>query len=84
MKLERSHNDPGCHFIGEFAIDPVELRLRSLIRADELGARIEDIRILQGDSAVVAHGTATYAAGAQSGWRRGHAGVAAARGKTPL
>jgi len=28
---------------------------------DELGARIEDIRILQGDSAVVAHGTGTYA-----------------------
>jgi aerobic carbon-monoxide dehydrogenase large subunit len=25
--------------------------------ADELGARIEEIRILQGDSAVVAHGT---------------------------
>jgi len=29
--------------------------------ADELGARLEDIRILQGDSAVVAHGTGTYA-----------------------
>ena len=29
--------------------------------ADELGARVEDIRILQGDSAVVAHGTGTYA-----------------------
>ena len=29
--------------------------------ADELGARIEDIRILHGDSAVVAHGTGTYA-----------------------
>jgi aerobic carbon-monoxide dehydrogenase large subunit len=29
--------------------------------ADELGARIEDIHILQGDSAVVAHGTGTYA-----------------------
>ena len=29
--------------------------------ADELGARIDDIRILQGDSAVVAHGTGTYA-----------------------
>jgi CO/xanthine dehydrogenase Mo-binding subunit len=29
--------------------------------ADELGARMEDIRILQGDSAVVAHGTGTYA-----------------------
>jgi carbon-monoxide dehydrogenase large subunit len=31
------------------------------IVADELGARFEDIRILQGDSAVVAHGTGTYA-----------------------
>ena len=29
--------------------------------ADELGVRIEDIQILQGDSAVVAHGTLTYA-----------------------
>jgi aerobic carbon-monoxide dehydrogenase large subunit len=29
--------------------------------ADELGARIEDIQILHGDSAAVAHGTGTYA-----------------------
>jgi aerobic carbon-monoxide dehydrogenase large subunit len=29
--------------------------------ADELGARIENIQILQGDSAVVAHGTGSYA-----------------------
>jgi carbon-monoxide dehydrogenase large subunit len=29
--------------------------------ADELGAPIDDIRILQGDSAIVAHGTGTYA-----------------------
>ena len=29
--------------------------------ADALGARLDDIRILQGDSAVVAHGTGTYA-----------------------
>jgi aerobic carbon-monoxide dehydrogenase large subunit len=29
--------------------------------ADELGARIEDIRILHGDSAVVSHGTGAYA-----------------------
>ena len=29
--------------------------------ADELGARVEDIQILQGDSAVVAHGTGSYA-----------------------
>ncbi len=29
--------------------------------ADELGARLEDIRIIQGDSAEVPHGTGTYA-----------------------
>jgi len=29
--------------------------------ADELGARIKDIQILQADSAIVAHGTGTYA-----------------------
>ncbi len=29
--------------------------------ADELGGRIEDIQILHGDSAIVAHGTGTYA-----------------------
>jgi aerobic carbon-monoxide dehydrogenase large subunit len=29
--------------------------------ADELGARLEDIQIVQGDSAAVAHGTGTYA-----------------------
>jgi carbon-monoxide dehydrogenase large subunit len=29
--------------------------------ADTLGARLDDIQILQGDSAVVAHGTGTYA-----------------------
>lgn len=29
--------------------------------ADELGARLEDIRIIHGDSAAVAHGTGTYA-----------------------
>ena len=31
------------------------------IVAEELGARIEDIEILQGDSALAAHGTGTYA-----------------------
>jgi carbon-monoxide dehydrogenase large subunit len=31
------------------------------IVADELGARFADIRVLQGDSAVVAHGTGSYA-----------------------
>src|SRR5207302_3738098 len=29
--------------------------------AENLGARIEDVRVLQGDSAVVAHGTGSYA-----------------------
>jgi carbon-monoxide dehydrogenase large subunit len=29
--------------------------------ADELGCRIEDIQVIQGDSAAVAHGTGTYA-----------------------
>jgi carbon-monoxide dehydrogenase large subunit len=29
--------------------------------ADELGCRVEDIQVLQGDSAVVAHGTGSYA-----------------------
>ena len=29
--------------------------------ADELGARLDDVRIVQGDSAAVAHGTGTYA-----------------------
>src|SRR5690606_32688270 len=29
--------------------------------ADELGVRLEDIRVIQGDSAAVAHGTGTYA-----------------------
>jgi len=38
----------------------LETTLAQLI-ADELGARVEDIGILQGDSAVVAHGTGTYA-----------------------
>jgi aerobic carbon-monoxide dehydrogenase large subunit len=33
----------------------------SQVIADELGARLEDIQILQGDSAAVAHGTGTYA-----------------------
>ena len=38
----------------------IETTLAQVI-ADELGARIEDIQILQGDSAVVAHGTGSYA-----------------------
>jgi aerobic carbon-monoxide dehydrogenase large subunit len=38
----------------------LETTLAQII-ADELGVRIEDIRILHGDSAVSAHGTGTYA-----------------------
>ena len=45
--------------------------------ADELGIRIEDIRILQGDSAVVAHSTGTYAS--RSGVLAGGAAALAAR-----
>jgi carbon-monoxide dehydrogenase large subunit len=33
----------------------------SQVVADELGCRVEDIQVLQGDSAVVAHGTGSYA-----------------------
>jgi aerobic carbon-monoxide dehydrogenase large subunit len=45
--------------------------------ADELGARLEDIQILQGDSAVVAHGTGTYAS--RSAVLAGGAATVAAR-----
>ncbi len=45
--------------------------------ADELGARFEDIEILQGDSAVVAHGTGSYAS--RSAVLAGGAATAAAR-----
>jgi aerobic carbon-monoxide dehydrogenase large subunit len=45
--------------------------------ADELGARIEDIEILHGDSAVVAHGTGSYAS--RSAVLAGGAATAAAR-----
>jgi aerobic carbon-monoxide dehydrogenase large subunit len=45
--------------------------------ADELGARIEDIRILQGDSAAVAHGTGSYAS--RSAVLAGGAAVMASR-----
>ncbi|MGH6764937.1 MAG: molybdopterin cofactor-binding domain-containing protein [Bradyrhizobium sp.] len=38
----------------------LETTLAQII-ADELGARLDDIEILHGDSAVVAHGTGTYA-----------------------
>src|SRR6202030_301087 len=47
--------------------------------ADELGARIEDIQILQGDSAVVAHSTGTYASRSAV-----LAGGAATRASRPL
>ncbi|MDB5797952.1 MAG: xanthine dehydrogenase family protein molybdopterin-binding subunit [Paucimonas sp.] len=46
--------------------------------ADELGARFEDIRVVQGDSAVVSHSTGTYAS--RSAVLAGGAGTLAARG----
>jgi len=46
--------------------------------ADELGARLEDIRIIQGDSAAVAHGTGTYAS--RSAVLGGGAATLASRG----
>lgn len=45
--------------------------------ADELGARIEDIRVWQGDSAAVAHGTGSYAS--RSAVLAGGAAVLASR-----
>jgi aerobic carbon-monoxide dehydrogenase large subunit len=47
------------------------------IVADELGARFADIRILQGDSSVVAHGTGSYAS--RSAVLAGGAAIAASR-----
>jgi aerobic carbon-monoxide dehydrogenase large subunit len=49
----------------------------SQVIADELGARIEDIRIFAGDTAVVAHGTGSYAS--RSAVLAGGAAVIAAR-----
>jgi carbon-monoxide dehydrogenase large subunit len=46
--------------------------------ADELGARLEDIRVVQGDSAAVAHGTGTYAS--RSAVLGGGAAILASRG----
>ena len=46
--------------------------------ADELGARLQDIRIVQGDSAAVAHGTGTYAS--RSAVLAGGAATLASRG----
>ncbi len=45
--------------------------------ADELGARFEDVRIVQGDTAGVAHGTGTYAS--RSAVLAGGAGTLASR-----
>jgi carbon-monoxide dehydrogenase large subunit len=55
----------------------LETTLAQII-ADELGARLEDIRIVQGDSAVVAHGTGTYAS--RSAVLGGGAATLASRG----
>lgn len=49
----------------------------SQVIADELGCRIEDISILHGDTAVVAHGTGTYAS--RSAVLAGGAATAASR-----
>jgi carbon-monoxide dehydrogenase large subunit len=46
--------------------------------ADELGAKLEDIRIVHGDSAAVAHGTGTYAS--RSTVLGGGAAILASRG----
>jgi carbon-monoxide dehydrogenase large subunit len=46
--------------------------------ADELGARMEDIRVVHGDSAAVAHGTGTYAS--RSAVLGGGAATLASRG----
>lgn len=46
--------------------------------ADELGARLEDIRVIHGDSAAVAHGTGSYAS--RSTVLAGGAATLAARG----
>ena len=46
--------------------------------ADELGAKLEDIRVIQGDSAAVAHGTGTYAS--RSAVLAGGAATLASRG----
>ena len=54
----------------------LETTLAQII-ADELGARIEDIRVLHGDSAIVAHGTGTYAS--RSAVLAGGAATASAR-----
>jgi carbon-monoxide dehydrogenase large subunit len=45
--------------------------------ADELGARLEDIRVVQGDTADIAHGTGTYAS--RSAVLAGGAGTLASR-----
>ncbi len=47
------------------------------VLADELGARLEDIRVLHGDSSLVAHGTGTYAS--RSAVLAGGAGTLSAR-----
>jgi carbon-monoxide dehydrogenase large subunit len=54
----------------------LETTLAQII-ADELGARLEDICVLHGDSAVVAHGTGTYAS--RSAVLAGGAATASAR-----
>jgi aerobic carbon-monoxide dehydrogenase large subunit len=66
----------GCFGIASHG-QGLETTLAQVI-VDELGARIEDIQILQGDSAVVAHGTGSYAS--RSAVLAGGAATLAARG----
>jgi carbon-monoxide dehydrogenase large subunit len=59
IRLDSTGAVTGCFGIAAHG-QGLETTLAQVI-ADELGARVEDIRILQGDSAAVAHGTGTYA-----------------------
>jgi carbon-monoxide dehydrogenase large subunit len=59
IRLDASGAVTGCFGIAAHG-QGLETALAQVI-ADELGARIEDIRILLGDTAIVAHGTGSYA-----------------------
>jgi aerobic carbon-monoxide dehydrogenase large subunit len=59
IRLDSTGAVTGCFAIAAHG-QGLETTLAQII-ADELGARIDDIQILQGDSAVVAHGTGSYA-----------------------
>jgi aerobic carbon-monoxide dehydrogenase large subunit len=59
IRLDATGAVTGCFGVASHG-QGLETTLAQVV-ADELGARIEDILILQGDSAVVAHGTGSYA-----------------------